>query len=107
MPSPEEKTSNTPLTFDLATQDHKRLSQLAKRFKARSVSTLVRHAVEVYDFKDFTGKQRDHRQLSVRLPERLRTQLSRTAKRKKVSVGELVRAAITGYLEDPRPPSAK
>ncbi|MCH2157091.1 MAG: CopG family transcriptional regulator [Opitutales bacterium] len=89
------------LTFDLASSDHKRLGSLAKRHSARSVSSLVRIAIERYDYGRYQTGSRDHRQLSVRLPEKLRSDLVQASKRKKVSVGELVRAAVTDFLEDP------
>ena len=67
------------------------LVSFVKKYYARSVSSLVRAALEDFDLKSFDGAARQHRQISVRLPSDLKADLTIS---EKVSAGELVRSAI-------------
>ena len=86
--------TTSPLTFDLQQELLDKLKQLQKKVGARSLSEVVRYAVSVFDSSDINLKISPHRQISVRLSSELRQRLTRLSKQKKVSVGELLRAAL-------------
>ncbi|MDB4385560.1 hypothetical protein N9Z12_05875, partial [Opitutaceae bacterium] len=46
------------------------------------------------NFDRFESAREEHRQISVRLPADMKTLLSRQSRKKKVSVGELLRASL-------------
>lgn len=97
---PNKKTPPaTPLTFDVNGPLLETLRTEQKRSGARSVSEIVRDAVESFDYNTYTPESVDHRQISVRIAESTRRKLVRTAKSRKVSVGEVVRAALCSHLK--------
>jgi len=77
-----------------------RLSEPVRDGKARSVSAIIRAALEQYDFSDAIVMHPQQLQISVRLPVELRRQLKKTARSKHTSVGHLVRAAVEAYLPE-------
>ena len=86
--------NTSPLTFDLQQDLLDNLKRVQKKVGARSLSELVRYAVSVFDSSNVDLKSTAHRQISVRLSSDLRRRLVRMSKQKKVSVGELLRAAL-------------
>jgi predicted DNA-binding protein len=88
-----------------------RLSEPVRDGKARSVSAIIRTALEQYDFTDVLVMHPAQLQISVRLPTELRRLLKKTARSKNTSVGHLVRAAVEAYLPEieaappPEPPA--
>ncbi|CAA6696815.1 Unannotated, partial [Lentimonas sp. CC19] len=86
--------TTSPLTFDLQQDLLNKLKQVQKKVGARSLSEVVRYAVSVFDSSGLDLKPTSHRQISVRLSTELRGRLVRLSKQKKVSVGELLRAAL-------------
>ena len=88
-----------------------RLSEPVRDGKAKSVSDIIRTALERYDFNDVLVMHPQQLQISVRLPPELRRQLKKTARAKHTSVGHLVRAAVEAYLPEvearPAPGEAK
>jgi hypothetical protein len=93
MPS-QPPPASAPLTFDLPVTLLAKAEALRRREKLRSTSEVVRLAVREFDFGGYTAAAREHRQVSVRLAPRVKNFLVRTARKKGVSVGELLRAAI-------------
>jgi predicted DNA-binding protein len=77
-----------------------RLSEPVRDGKAKSVSDIIRTALEQYDFTDVLVMHPSQLQISVRLPLELRRLLKRTARSKNTSVGHLVRAAVEAYLPE-------
>lgn len=77
-----------------------RLSEPVRDGKAKSVSDIIRTALEQYDFSDVLVMHPSQLQISVRLPLELRRQLKKTARTKHTSVGHLVRAAVEAYLPE-------
>ncbi len=77
-----------------------RLSEPVRDGKARSVSAIIRTALEQYDFTDVLVLHPAQLQISVRLPPELRRLLQKTARTKHTSVGHLVRAAVEAYLPE-------
>ena len=87
------KTS-TPLTFNLQQDLFGKLKDIQRRTRARSISEVVRYAVSCLDASDLKLSKTFHRQISVRLSDELRRRLVKLSKQQKVSVGELLRAAL-------------
>jgi predicted DNA-binding protein len=77
-----------------------RLSEPVRDGKAKSVSDIIRTALEQYDFSDVLVMHPQQLQISVRLPLELRRQLKKTARTKHTSVSHLVRAAVEAYLPE-------
>lgn len=77
-----------------------RLSEPVRDGKAKSVSDIIRLALEQYDFSDVLVMHPAQLQISVRLPLELRRLLKKTARTKHTSVGHLVRAAVEAYLPE-------
>ena len=86
--------TTSPLTFDLQQDLLNKLKQVQQTVGARSLSEVVRYAVSVFDPSGLDLKPLSHRQISVRLSSELRERLVRLSKQQKVSVGELLRAAL-------------
>ncbi|RRJ95523.1 CopG family transcriptional regulator [Opitutaceae bacterium TAV4] len=83
-----------PLTLDLSATQIAKIEQARKQLGLDSISDVVRHAIESYDPSRFTDSAEEHRQISVRIPAQAKTALAKAAKKNKVSVANLVRAAI-------------
>lgn len=77
-----------------------RLSEPVRDGKAKSVSDIIRAALERYDFTDVLVLHPAQLQISVRLPVEIRKQLKKTARTKHTSIGHLVRAAVEAYLPE-------
>lgn len=84
-----------PLTFDLPLSLLSKLETQRKKLGLGSISEVVRLAVDSFDFSDYELKTEAHRQVSVRLSPQAKTALSKASRKQKVSIGELVRAAVT------------
>lgn len=97
---PKKKTPTAiPLTFDLNPALLHELQAEQKRAGQRSVSEIVRAAVAEFDAGSYYPEKDKHRQVSVRIPDADRRKLVRTAKARKVSIGEVVRAALAQHLQ--------
>ncbi len=77
-----------------------RLSEPVRDGKAKSVSEIIRTALDRYDFSDVVVMHPAQLLVSVRLPTEVRRQLKKTARSKHTSVGHLVRAAVEAYLPE-------
>lgn len=91
-----KKSASTPspLTFDLPVSLIDKLAVTQKKLGLSSSSEVVRLAIGEFDFDKFESSTEEHRQISVRLPGDQKSKLTKLAKKKKVSVGELIRVAI-------------
>ena len=85
---------STPLSFDLQQDLFGKLKEIQRQTGARSVSEVVRYAVTHLDASELKLSNTSHRQISVRLSDKLRQRLVKLSKQQKVSVGELLRAAL-------------
>ena len=92
---------STPLTFDLPGALVAKIHQCRRELGQVSASEVVRLAVARFDFAAWQPAIETHRQISVRLPAALKVELGRQAKNKKVSAGELLRAALTRFSARP------
>jgi len=98
----------SPLTFDLPVSLIGKLGSHQKRLGLKSASEVVRLAIGGYDFEGFQASSEEHRQISVRLPGDLKAKLAKYSRKKKVSVGELLRVAIDALeAKSGKKPAAK
>ena len=99
--SKDSERESSPLTFDLKKDLHEKIHDLRRVHGAASKSEIIRHAISVFDYTSYEPENRDHLQISVRLPVKQRDMLVRIAKKKDVSVGELLRVALEGLPVTP------
>jgi predicted DNA-binding protein len=92
--------SPRPFPIQMEVEFLDRLSEPVRDGKAKSVSAIIRTALEQYDFSDVIVMRPSQLQISVRLPVELSRLLKRTARTKHTSVGHLVRAAVEAYLPE-------
>jgi len=92
-----DKTAR-PFPIQLEVEFLDRISEPVRDGKARSVSDIIRRALERYDFANIIVLKPSQLQISVRLPAPIRQNLRRIARAKHTSVGQLVRAAVEAYL---------
>ena len=83
-----------PLTFDLPESLIAKIESHRKRLGLKSTSEVVRLAIGEFNLDRYESDSSEHRQISVRLPGPTKTALMKAAKKKRVSVGELLRVAI-------------
>jgi Arc/MetJ-type ribon-helix-helix transcriptional regulator len=84
----------SPLTFDLPVSLIDKITAAQSKLGLASTSEVVRLALAKFNFDRFESAREEHRQISVRLPADMKTLLSRQSRKKKVSVGELLRASL-------------
>jgi Arc/MetJ-type ribon-helix-helix transcriptional regulator len=87
-----------PFPIQLEVEFLDRISEPVRDGKAKSVSEIIRTALERYDFANVIVLKPAQLQISVRLPTLIRQNLRRIARTKHASVGQLVRAAVEAYL---------
>lgn len=92
--------SSRPFPIQMEVEFLDRLSEPVRDGKAKSVSEIIRTALEQYDFSDVLVLRPSHLLISVRLPVELHRSLRKTARAKHTSVGHLVRAAVEAYLPE-------
>ncbi len=96
MAAPETR----PFPIQMEVEFLDRLSEPVRDGKAKSVSDIIRTALERYDFSDVLVMHPSQLQISVRLPLEVRRVLKKTARAKHTSVGHLVRVAVEAYLPE-------
>lgn len=95
---PDQTARPFPIQLEVEFLD--RLSEPVRDNKAKSVSEIIRHALERFDFEDAVVLKAAQVQISVRLPAEIRKNLRRISRSKHTSVGHLVRAAVEAYLPE-------
>jgi Arc/MetJ-type ribon-helix-helix transcriptional regulator len=93
---PTKATRPFPIQMEVEFLD--RLSEPVREGRAKSVSELIRTALEKYDFANIVVMHPAQLQISVRLPAEIRRNLRQISRAKHTSVGQLVRAAVEAYL---------
>ncbi|HTJ78822.1 MAG TPA: ribbon-helix-helix protein, CopG family [Rariglobus sp.] len=83
-----------PLTFDLPLSLIGKIETNRKKLGLKSTSEVVRLAIKEFNVDRYECDVSEHRQISVRLPAQTKASLVKAAKKKHVSVGELLRVAI-------------
>lgn len=87
-----------PFPIQLEVEFLDRLSEPVREGRAKSVSDLVRTALERYDFSNVVVMHPAQVTISVRLAPEIRRNLKQISRAKHTSVGQLVRAAVEAYL---------
>jgi Arc/MetJ-type ribon-helix-helix transcriptional regulator len=90
--------STKPFPIQMEVEFFDRLSEPVREGRAKSVSELIRTALERYDFANVVVMHPAQLQISVRLPAEIRRNLRQISRAKHTSVGQLVRAAVEAYL---------
>ncbi|WP_334319607.1 ribbon-helix-helix protein, CopG family [Termitidicoccus mucosus] len=93
----KKSTVSAPLTFDLPLSLIEKLGTIQKKAGLGSASETVREAIDQFDFERYASSNEEHRQISVRLPVELKAKLAKYAKKKKTSVGALLREALGAF----------
>jgi hypothetical protein len=88
------RPASAPLTFDIPLSYVARIETCRRGHGLRSVSEVIRLAVDQCNFEDCKPSRDPHRQMSVRIGARQRAMLKRYARIKHASVGELLRLAL-------------
>ncbi|MCU0792291.1 MAG: ribbon-helix-helix domain-containing protein [Opitutaceae bacterium] len=89
----------SPLTFDLPVSLLAKIEAQRKRLGLASTSEVVRHALGEFNLSKFESETEERRQISVRLPAGDKATLVKAAKKQKVSLGEILRAAVESLPE--------
>lgn len=84
----------SPLTFDLPVSLIDKITSAQTKLGLASTSEVVRLALSKFNFDRYEPNKEEHRQISVRLPADMKTLLARHSRKKKVSVGELLRSSL-------------
>ena len=100
------RSNSSPLTFDLPDSLIAKIESLRRQRNLKSVSEVVRLAVDEFDFTSCEFTTDPFRQISVRVDDAQRGVLKRVARQKRASIGEVVRRAIEA-LPIKAPASAK
>lgn len=90
------RSASAPLTFDLPISLIAKIESHRRKQGLKTASEVVRQAIDAYDFESCAPVRDPHRQVSVRLSVPQRAMLKRYARKKDVSVGELLRFALDG-----------
>jgi len=96
----------SPLTFDLPVSLLNKIETQRKKLGLASTSEVVRHALGEFNLSKFEANTEERRQISVRLPASDKATLVKAAKKQKVSLGEILRAAVEA-LPDKKAPEKK
>ena len=83
-----------PVTFELPLTLIDKIEQARAKRGLKSVSEVIRVALEQFNYAAYQVARVEQRQISVRLPDVLKKSLQRQARLKRTSAGELLRAAI-------------
>lgn len=92
------KQDNHPFVIHLEVEFLDRLSEPVRERRAKSVSDLIRTALEHYDFDNLLVIRPAHVPISVRLPAAMRQRLKQFSRDKHTSIGQLVRTAVETHL---------
>ncbi len=95
------RSGSAPLTFDLSISLIEKIESHRCKLGLKTASEVVRQAIDAFDFEACTPVRDPHKQVSVRLSGPQRAMLKRYARKKDVSVGELLRFAIEGLFAKP------
>jgi len=93
---PDKAARPFPLQLEVELLD--RLSEPVREGRAKSVSEIIRTALERYDFANIVVMRPAQLLVSVRLSAEIRRNLKQISRAKHTSVGQLVRAAVEAYL---------
>ena len=87
-----------PFPIQLEVEFLDRLSEPVRDGRAKSVSDIIRTALERFDFSNVVVLRAAQVAVSVRLSPEIRRNLKQLSRAKHTSVGQLVRTAVEAYL---------
>lgn len=87
-----------PFPIQLEVEFLDRLSEPVREGRAKSVSDIIRTALERFDFSNIVVLRPAQVAVSVRLAPEIRRNLKQLSRAKHTSVGQLVRTAVESYL---------
>ena len=87
-----------PFPVQLEVEFLDRLSEPVRAGRAKSVSDIIRTALERFDFSNVVVLRTAQVAVSVRLAPEIRRNLKQLSRAKHTSVGQLVRTAVEAYL---------
>lgn len=87
-----------PFPIQLEVEFLDRLSEPVRDGRAKSVSDIIRTALERFDFSNIVVLRTAQVAVSVRLSPEIRRNLKQLSRAKHTSVGQLVRTAVESYL---------
>lgn len=87
-----------PFPIQLEVEFLDRLSEPVRDGRAKSVSDIIRTALERFDFSNVVVLRAAQVAVSVRLAPEIRRNLKQLSRAKHTSVGQLVRTAVESYL---------
>lgn len=93
-----KRPSTRPFPIMLEVELLDRLSEPVRDGRAKSVSAVIRDALEDFDFGNVVVVKPNLVQISVRLPQPLRATIERVSRQQHVSVVHLLRAALEAHL---------
>jgi Arc/MetJ-type ribon-helix-helix transcriptional regulator len=95
------RSASAPLTFDLPVSLIARIESIRRGRALKNASEVVRLAIELCDFESCDPSHDPRRQISVRITPRQRATLKRYSRKKRASVGELLRLALDSLPSKP------
>ena len=98
---PKKVKAAEPLTFDLPVSLIAKIDKVRRGHALGSASEVVRLAIAQFDCASFYPSRDPHRQISVRIGAKQRSDLRQAARRSGASIGEIVRAALEQINEKP------
>lgn len=96
-----KQNQSSPITFELDKGTLNAVYEFKKATGMRSVSEVVRVALDCFDLKAYVSPVEESKQVSIRLPIYLKNQVAGVARRKRVSIGELIRSSLEALLGKP------
>ena len=87
-----------PFPIQLEVEFLDRLSEPVREGRAKSVSDIIRTALEKFDFSNVVVLRTAQVAVSVRLAPEIRRNLKQLSRAKHTSIGQLVRTAVESYL---------
>src|SRR5688572_5549822 len=87
-----------PFPIQLEVEFLDRLSEPVRDGRAKSVSDIIRTALEKFDFSNVVVLRTAQVAVSVRLAPEIRRNLKQLSRAKHTSIGQLVRTAVEAYL---------
>ncbi len=100
-----KKTQETPLTLELDLNLYEALQRLKKSGQYKSISEIIRKSIKSFDFDTVERCGPEKKQMSVRIPDKLKKPLQEVSDEAGVSIGNLIRRCLVQFLKgDPGDP---
>ncbi len=94
------RDQSSPLTFEMDAAMGESLQAFATDHSLRSVSAALRLILDSTDLDALEPPEKKMRQFSVRIPPKTRDRLHAFARENNVSIGEIIRTAVSQFLAE-------